>query len=224
MPVNIPPSSTNLYTGAGSYEPQAENSTAHAQPITNASTYSENATASQAPTAKYPLPSAQEKKQAARQAYDKFVVYHVTERSNVKSIRKNGFSTTRKTQGATAQFMKETGVEDSSFSTDAKNYNYVMTNKEPLQSLDYFKNPSLVRTFIGSTNYELDPEFFGDKTALRTPEDIPAGNILGSSKTAPRSSESRIMKEALAQEGVHVSHKEAGKLLRDVQSDSEDDF
>jgi hypothetical protein len=109
------------------------------------------------------------------------------------------------------------------FIRNAKNYNYVMRDKESAKSLKYFDKPTLVRTFTEGVDFEMNPDF-KDGSAMRTSQDIPADNIVGSKRSAPSEGESKIMVGLMSKAGVKVNTREAGRLLREVQSDSENDF
>lgn len=177
-------------------------------------------TTQSAPNAK--LIDAEHREKIARNVYVDNVVYHATESSSKDSIRKHGFQTKRKRDGAMKRLTQDVMMEEY-FIKNAKKHNYVMTDKEAAKDFKYFTSPSLVRAFKGDVRFEMDPDF-NNGSAMRTRQDIPADNIVGSKKSAPSRGESKTMQAAMARAGVKVNSKEAGRLLRTVQSDSEDDF
>ncbi|MFC3393750.1 hypothetical protein [Brenneria rubrifaciens] len=168
------------------------------------------------------LIDAEHREKIARTVYEENVVYHATEKNSKRSIRKHGFKISKKRDGATARLTQEVMMQES-FVRNAKNFNYVMRDKESAKNFNYFTKPTLVRTFAEGVYFEMDPDF-KNGSALRTPQDISSNNVIGSKHSAPSEGESTVMKALMARAGVNVDTKEAGRLLREVQSDSEDDF
>lgn len=167
----------------------------------------------------------------ARQIYKEKVVYHVTEKKYVKGIRKHGLTTDRKKSkdGATAYFVKKNGdnlpesIVDKA-KKNGKDYNFLMDNKAAAQALGRnFKDPAIVRMMADRNIFEEDTDFRrSDGSALRTKE--PIYDVLRSKSKKADSSEQAMMKREFAINGIQISSKDAGKSLKEVQSDSEDDF
>jgi hypothetical protein len=167
----------------------------------------------------------------ARSAYEDDRHFHGTTEASKSSIVQNGFVKDRKDGGAFQQIVTDNPEYPSS---DAKRntdtHHYLAADKESAE--DYAglaakhqqAKPALVRTIGVNHQFKLrrDPDGRGS-SELRTPSDIPASYVLGAKKSPP-GPDAAIYKGTLERYGISVSEKEAGELLREVQSDDEDDF
>lgn len=171
------------------------------------------------------LPQAQQ--QAVQTAYEQTRLYHGTSTAGKASIQQHGFDLDRKAGGATetvASFVPQDFVDA------ARGHNYLTGNYGLAQS--YAKTghgtPALVRTVLdhGAAGLHDDPDSAPEDRALRTSQNIPAGNIL-QSKTrgnhALSDAANQHFRQELSHQGVNVSEADARELLADVQSDSDDD-
>lgn len=158
----------------------------------------------------------------AGDVYKDSIVYHATEKKNIPSIREHGMVTSKKTSGATAKLSEKTTM-DHSFVTTSRNHNYAMTDKSAAENFKYFENPGMIRILRNNIDFGMDPHL-RDGKALRTSQEISSSNILGSKHATAGNAESQIMQNELLNRNVRVTQQEAGRLLREVQSDSEDDF
>ncbi|GKT19689.1 hypothetical protein AVHY2522_23395 [Acidovorax sp. SUPP2522] len=92
------------------------------------------------------------------------------------------------------------------------------------------QNPTLVRT-IGlpnNFNLELDPDSRDEngeifKYNVRTKSSIPSKFVVGSKHSAPKN-DAQVFKAEMREAGHKVSLEQAGQLLREVQTDSDEDF
>ncbi|KPX40881.1 hypothetical protein ALO37_200063 [Pseudomonas savastanoi pv. glycinea] len=116
-------------------------------------------------------------------------------------------------------------------STKKHNYftSYPVTAKEDARRTDP-DNPVLVRTIGIKNNFpiELDPDSKDPDGEIsqyncRTTSSIPSKFVVGSKHSAPKD-DAKVFKEEMGEAGHNVSLEQAGRLLREVQSDSDDDF
>ena len=154
-------------------------------------------------------------------------MYHATNTSSKTSIQQGGFSAHKKSGGATAELASQVAMSEQ-FDQNAKTHHYAFTDVENAKAfqknnLRTSGSPAIVRFFKEHTPFEHDPDF-SLPAARRTPKDIPARQILKSRRRPPTAEEGEMMRRALAREGIDTTRSEAGRLLREVQSDSEDDF
>jgi len=161
--------------------------------------------------------------------------YHGTTEEAKKSISQNGFIKDHKDGGAFRQFLADhpESQNNPSYSKAKSNtdtHHYLSTYKETADDYAHLAaksqqvKPALVRTIGVKHEFKLERDPDGtNSTELRTSSDIPASYVLGSKKSPPGSN-ATIFKNSLERAGISLSEEHAGKLLREVQSDSEDDF
>lgn len=169
----------------------------------------------------------------ARGVYRESVLWHGTSMQSKIDLRKRGFDVTRKSGGATEGASTAHSSPADKLIENAKRHNYLTSHDKTAKSyarLADYENPALVRTIGVRNNFniELDPESKDEngevsKYSCRTTDSIPKKYIVGSKHSEP-GADAKIFKQELADAGIKVSTSRAGKLLRAVQSDSEDDF
>lgn len=171
------------------------------------------------------LPPAQQ--QAVRSAYDQSRLYHGTSTAGKASIQQHGFDRSRKAGGATETVAAMVPAE---FLANANGHNYLTGNYGLAQSYAATGRgtPALVRTVLdhGAAGLEDDPDSMPQDRALRTAQNIPAGNILQSKTRGNHElsdAANRHFQQELGNRGLNVSAAQARELLADVQSDSDDD-
>lgn len=179
------------------------------------------------PVSRTRIVDAAQREFVAAQIYKAQVMYHATTSHSKESIQKGGFSAHRKSGGATAELMGQVAMSEQ-FNQNAKTHHYAFTDVENAKAFQKSNlrtagPPAIVRFFKEHTSFERDPDF-SLPAARRTSADIPARQILKSRQSPPTAEEGEMMRRALAHEGIEVNQSEAGRLLREVQSDSEDDF
>ncbi|MBV6799958.1 type III effector [Xanthomonas euvesicatoria] len=170
---------------------------------------------------------------AARETYKRSVLWHGTALDNLASIRRNGFSTRLKSAGATEGAKSTLGEPTEELADSARLHNYFTSSRDSAKKFAKFadsSNPAIVRTIGIRNNFdiELDPDTKnaqGEPSpyCARTTDSIPAKFVLGSKRSAPGDN-AKIFKAEMKAAGYKVSTEQAGKLLREVQSDSDDDF
>ncbi|MDC6177046.1 hypothetical protein [Ralstonia solanacearum] len=170
---------------------------------------------------------------AARETYKRSVLWHGTDLEHLASIRKNGFSTRRKNGGATIGASRTLGQPTRELADAARAHNYFTSNRGSAKKYANFANPEnpvLIRTIGIRNNFdiELDPDSkneHGEPSpyCCRTEDSVPAKFVLGSKSSSPGEN-AKVFKAELKAEGYKVSTAQAGRLLREVQSDSDDDF
>ncbi|KAG0178196.1 hypothetical protein DFQ28_003934 [Apophysomyces sp. BC1034] len=150
-----------------------------------------------------------------------------------KLRQRTGFDANEKRTGATARRMQtpeEKKIWAEAIAT-ASRHNYFTSWKRLATGYAKFgspKNPAIVRT-IGTqpdVKYEHDPDSQAGRmrdSSFRTSDIVPAYYVLGSKKSKP-GVDGVVFHRELKRAGVDVSLDQAGRLLREVQSDSEDDF
>jgi type III effector protein AvrRpm1 len=162
----------------------------------------------------------------ARRVYEDSTLYHGTKREHVPSIRKHGFQKDRKSDGATeggaGNFMmrfSRGGV------TASSEHHYLSSSRQMAKDFAMYADPdrpALVRTIGVANNVHLERDPYSEGPALRTRDSIPSAHVLGS-KHSPAGANAKVFREELQRAGHDVSTKQAGQLLREVQSDSDDD-
>jgi type III effector protein AvrRpm1 len=173
------------------------------------------------------LIDAQHREGVAKEIYRDQTLYHLTSTDSKRAIQRHGFSLRRKSGGATAE-LTDQATMSADFEHNAKTHHYAFTNSASAKEFqrNNFRSsgdPALVRFFRGNAPLERDPDF-SNPAALRWGTDHPADHVLKSSSAPPTDGESRVMKRELRNRGIEASLQESGRLLRAVQSDSEDDF
>ncbi len=162
----------------------------------------------------------------ARRVYSESVLWHGTSMQSKIDLRSKGFDAGRKTGGATAggnanMFMNLSREAQS----ESRQYHYLSSSRKEAKDFAMFadmSNPTLARTIGVRNNLSLitDPRTGG--TALMTDQSIPRKFVLGSKSSAPGEN-AKVFRDEMRAAGHNVSTKQAGELLREVQSDSDDD-
>jgi type III effector protein AvrRpm1 len=162
----------------------------------------------------------------ARRVYADSTLYHGTKREHVPSIRKHGFQMDRKSDGATegggGNFMmrfSRGGV------TASSEHHYLTSSRQMAKDFAMYADPdrpALVRTIGVANKVHLEQDPYSEGPALRTRDPIPPAHVLGS-KHSPAGADAKVFRDEMQRAGHEVSTKQAGQLLREVQSDSEDD-
>lgn len=162
----------------------------------------------------------------ARRVYEDSALYHGTKREHVPSIRKNGFRKDRKSDGATegggGNFMMRFS---SGGVTASSEHHYLSSSRQMAKDFAMYADPdqpALVRTIGVANNVHLEHDPYSEGPALRTRDSIPPAHVLGS-KRSPAGANANVFRDEMQKAGHDVSTKQAGQLLREVQSDSEDD-
>jgi len=162
----------------------------------------------------------------ARRVYEHSTLYHGTKREHVPSIRKHGFQKDRKSDGATegggGNFMMRFSRDGVTASSE---HHYLSSSRQMAKDFAMYADPdqpALVRTIGVANHVPLERDPYSEGPALRTRAPIPPAHVLGS-KHSPAGANAKVFREALQAAGHDVSTKQAGQLLREVQSDSEDD-
>ena len=163
---------------------------------------------------------------AAKRVYDETVLWHGTKQEHVSSLRENGFSVAHKQEGATAggnanMFM----MLSSQAQVESSQYHYLSSRRKMAKDFAMFADmnqPALVRTIGVKNNFNLfqDPRTGTD--AWSTQDSINPKFVLGSKRSDPGEN-ATIFKNEMRAAGHDVSTEQAGALLREVQSDSDDD-
>ncbi|MBO9757865.1 type III effector [Xanthomonas phaseoli] len=163
---------------------------------------------------------------AAKEVYDSSVLYHGTKHPHLKSLRENGFSKSHKRDGATAGGNANMFMNLSSAAhEESANNHYLSSSKKEAKNFAMFAdmdNPALLRTIGVRSSFNLisDPRTGG--TAYMTGQSIPSKFVLGRKNSSPGEN-AQVFKKEMHAAGYEVSTEQAGALLRDVQSDSDDD-
>jgi type III effector protein AvrRpm1 len=162
----------------------------------------------------------------AKRVYEHSTLYHGTKREHVPSIRKNGFRTDCKSDGATegggGNFMMRFS---SGGVTASSEHHYLSSSRQMAKDFAMYADPdqpALVRTIGVANNFHLEHDPYSEGPALRTRDSIPPAHVLGS-KRSPAGANANVFREEMQKAGHDVSTKQAGQLLKEVQSDSEDD-
>lgn len=175
------------------------------------------------------LRSLQPAEQALVQStYDATRQYHGTSAAGKASIQHGGFDIGKKAGGATETVAN---VVPQTFVDDAGKHNYLTSNEGLAKKYAVTGKgtpPALVRTVVDQAAVGLHPDPDSDPAdnAVRTRQNIPAGNVLQSKKHGDHhlsGDANRHFQQQLGNHGLHVSADEAEALLADVQSDSDDD-
>ncbi|WP_236469140.1 type III effector protein AvrRpm1 [Pseudomonas syringae] len=158
--------------------------------------------------------------------YSESVLWHRPSIYSKKHLNSKRIHVGRKTGGATAggnanMFMNLSREAQS----EARRHHYLSSSQKEAKDFAMFadtSNPTLVRTIGVRNNLSLitDPRTGG--TALMTDQSIPRKFVLGSKSSAPGEN-AKVFRDEMRAAGHNVSTKQAGELLREVQSDSDDD-
>ena len=162
----------------------------------------------------------------AKRVYDDSRLYHGTKSEHVPSIRKHGFQKDRKSDGATEGGGGNFMMRFSSGGVTASSEHHYLTSSHPMAK-DFAMyadpdRPAVVRTIGVANSVHLEQDPYSEGPALRTRDSIPPAHVLGS-KHSPAGANAKVFREEMQRAGHDVSTKQAGQLLREVQSDSEDD-
>lgn len=163
---------------------------------------------------------------SAKRVYKDSVLWHGTKMQSKIDLRSRGFDKSRKTEGATVggntnMFMNLSGGAQA----EAREHHYLSSSRKEAKDFAMFAdmdNPTLVRTIGVRSNFNLitDPRTGG--TALMTNQSISPRFVLGSKSSAPGEN-AEVFRSEMRAAGHSVSREQAGALLREVQSDSDDD-
>lgn len=159
-----------------------------------------------------------------RSVYQASRLYHGTSDESKRSIRAHGFSSNRKVEGgsAAARSHHSAGFEGEDASAQSVSYHYLTAEKSRASRYALAAKtggPSLVRTVGVRHDIPMERVMGVDRTS----SDIPPQYVVGPKSSDP-GPESSVFRQALERAGIQVSEQDAGRLLRDVQSDSESDF
>lgn len=157
-------------------------------------------------------------------------LYHGTSAMYKANLREHGFDIERKEKGAivgSGLLFPQEFVERSNLN------HYFSLDKETAKDFAKFtskNSPGLVRAIDVKRNSAINLEVDSDSSdgnlnpiTFRTRNNIPASYVLDSKKSPPDKN-SIAFQSVLKENGVIVTKEKAGRLLREVQSDSEDDF
>ncbi|MFS8426539.1 type III effector [Xanthomonas campestris pv. incanae] len=168
---------------------------------------------------------------AASEVYHDSRLWHGTSGSYLEGRRAKGFQ--RKRSGATDATLRAGYELSQSAVENAKKHHYFTSY--PVTAKKYARrtdpdNPVLVRTIGIKNNFpiELDPDSKGPDGEIynyncRTASSIPSQFVVGSKHSEPKD-DAKVFKKEMGEAGYNVSLEQAGQLLREVQSDSDDDF
>lgn len=164
---------------------------------------------------------------AAAEIYRDEILYHTTSVAGKGSIQNSGFNMRAKLGGATAELTNKVFMSNE-FIENTQTHHYAFLDKGIAKefqqnNLKESGEPALTRFFRGSAPLEFDPDY-SNPAAVRWGTDIPSDHVLKSARTPATWDESTMMRAKLEERGIDVNEQEAGRLLREVQSDSEDDF
>ena len=160
-------------------------------------------------------------KRNARSVYRASVSYHATDPDSKQDIQRSGFQLGRKNKGAT----ERSGFPD----PDSPSYHYLIPSRDQALAFDARHltghAPTLVRVLGAGHAFpiESDPNSTELYEGFRTSLDIGSHLVLRS-KRSPAAEDAEGFRQQLSQAGVQVDRDRAGELLREVQSDSEDDL
>lgn len=163
----------------------------------------------------------------ARRVYEDSVLWHGTKREHVPSIRKHGFTTERKaagaTEGGTGDFLMRFSTAGVTASSE---HHYFTSSRDMAKDFAMYADadrPALVRTIgVGHPRFALEQDPYTDGPALRTRASVPPAHVLGSKHT-PAGANAKVFRDEMRNAGHDVSTEQAGRLLREVQSDSDND-
>ncbi len=156
----------------------------------------------------------------AKDVYRRNRYFHGTSEDAKESIGENGFAFNLKTPGATAKV----GVGPGPIRDSAEKHHHVTERDTVAENYALMhSNPAMVRVICRPQDLGLvrDPGSERSQDAWATTKDIPPKYVVGS-KRQPPGADAEVFQNLLSRVGVdNVTRKQAGKLLREVQSDSE---
>ncbi|MFC7633978.1 hypothetical protein [Paraburkholderia humisilvae] len=174
-------------------------------------------------------------KQIARTAYESTRLFHGTTNKHATNIRANGFRLDEKPSNQERQripagqrAVSSTRGWMEALNESARTHHFLTGKKDTAEfyaTLGSKTHPGkvLIRTIgLPSEDIPFEADPFDDR-ALRTSKDIPKEHVLGR-KTDPSGDDARIFQNELHKNGLNVDLQTAGQLLREVQSDDEEDF
>jgi len=168
--------------------------------------------------------------QIARDTYAENRLYHGSSKAGKASIQQDGFDISKKAGGATETVP---GLAGSSFAHRAAAHNFLTGSLDTAKSYAVTGrsgDPAIVRTMVDHTaaGLERDPDSQRHHLAYRTPQSIPAENVLQSKNHGDHDLSglaNQHYREQLHGKGVELTETQARDLLAEVQSDSDsDDF
>ncbi|WP_232314061.1 alpha,alpha-trehalose-phosphate synthase (UDP-forming) [Ralstonia sp. A12] len=157
---------------------------------------------------------------SARSVYEDSRLYHGTGKTSKRSIQAKGFTSRLKVDGGAMAV--RTNHKAQFENTKAPSYHYLTAEKgraSKYASSEKSRSPALVRTIGIRQDIPLERVMGVERTSA----DIPAQYVVGSKSSIP-GPESAAFHKALESASIHVPFENTGRLLREVQSDSEDDF
>jgi len=170
---------------------------------------------------------------AAAQVYRHSRLFHGTSGSHLGELRSMGFD--KKRPGATEVIRRITNVSDE-FVADASRNHYFTMDLERAQEYAFMAdrgNRAVVRTIGLHAGHPMEPDpdtalsgagmYLNFRTAVPVPPKFVLGSKRGKSRTKLNEN-AEVFRSAMHNAGHDISQAQAGKLLREVQSDSDDDF
>ncbi|VVD59149.1 hypothetical protein [Pandoraea anhela] len=154
-------------------------------------------------------------KRIAKKVYKEERKFHGTDSKGKASIRSDGFQMSKKDN-------------TNAWATDKRHY----LAPQKMTAMLYAKqeDPAIVRTLGAHTNKNRASSFEASTNEpgayvewIRTSKDIKAKHVLGSKRSAA-GPDAEVFRERMERAGHKIDTATAGRLLRDVQSDSEHDF
>jgi hypothetical protein len=169
--------------------------------------------------------------------YDENRLYHGTTLAAKESIRESGFDKNRKVSGAFEgglEFFNDSPEVMEELSNNTQQNHHFSSDKETsrlyagLAAKGASIAPAMVRTLGIRHDFSLEnDQDAGDSdqvaVAWRTPSDIPRNYIIGSKKS-DSGEDAAIFQRELQRANIVLPESKAGQLLREVQSDSDEDF
>ncbi|MCQ3008741.1 type III effector, partial [Pseudomonas savastanoi] len=168
---------------------------------------------------------------AAADVYKNSRLWHGTSGSYLQELRDYGFQ--RRRSGAVDATLRDGFKLSQAVVENTEKHNYFTDFSGTAKSyarLTDLDSPVLVRTIGLRNNFNLeqdidskDPHGNIADDSFRTTSSIPSKFVVGSKHSAPKD-DAKVFKEEMGEAGYNVSLEQAGRLLREVQSDSDDDF
>lgn len=162
----------------------------------------------------------------AKTVYKQSVLLHGTAQEHVPSLRRNGFIKDLKKKGATGGGTENFLMNFSTGGVSASGeHHYLTSDKKMAKDFAMYadsERPALVRTIGVANNFNLETDPYTGDPALRTRDSIPPAHVLGSKHSRPGDN-AAVFRDEMQKAGHDVTTKQAGLLLREVQSDSDND-